>query len=290
MFIFVLLKQIIMKKVITILAAALAICACSSTKKTAAQKENGFPAFDQGGKIAIVAHRGFWDCEAAGHSENSIASLKAAQDNGFWGSEFDVHLTSDDVVIVNHDGNIDGLKIQEHTYAELKDHLLPNGEHRPTIDEYLVQGAKSKKTVLVLELKSLNTPEREDLLVDKSIAALKTHGLYKPDRVAFISFSKHICERVAELCPEFTNQYLNGELGPDALAKLGINGFDYHQKIVSLGKSWVDRAHELGMSTNVWTVNKEKDLSKMIEIGVDAITTNAPLLARELLGEREYRK
>ena len=126
--------------------------------------------------------------------------------------------------------------------------------------------------------------------MDKSIAALKTHGLYKPDRVAFISFSKHICERVAELCPESTNQYLNGELGPDALAKLGINGFDYHQKIVSLGKSWVDRAHELGMSTNVWTVNKEKDLNKMIEIGVDAITTNAPLLARELLGEREYRK
>jgi len=191
---------------------------------------------------------------------------------------------------VNHDGSIDGLKIQEHTYAELKDHLLPNGEHRPTIDEYLDQGAKSKKTVLVLELKSQASPEREDLLVDKCLAALKAHNLYKPERVAFISFSKHMCERIAGLCPEFTNQYLNGELGPEALAKLGINGFDYHKKIVGISKGWVEKAHELGMSTNVWTVNKEKELNNMIEIGVDAITTNAPLLARELLGEKEFKK
>lgn len=55
---------------------------------------------------------------------------------------------------------------------------------------------------------------------------------------------------------------------------------------------WVSRAaraHELGMSVNVWTVNSAENIQKMIDLGVDCITTNDPLLARELLGDREMR-
>ena len=36
--------------------------------------------------VGIVAHRGYWNCEAGGFARNSIAALKAAQDAGFWGS------------------------------------------------------------------------------------------------------------------------------------------------------------------------------------------------------------
>lgn len=49
-------------------------------------------------QVAIVAHRGYWNCEAAGFARNSLASLKAAQDAGFWGSEFDVNMTNDSVL------------------------------------------------------------------------------------------------------------------------------------------------------------------------------------------------
>ena len=47
-------------------------------------------------QVAIVAHRGYWQCEAGGNSHNSIASLKAAQDGKFWGSELDglVHVAA----------------------------------------------------------------------------------------------------------------------------------------------------------------------------------------------------
>lgn len=41
----------------------------------------------------IVAHCGFWNCEEAGYSKNSIASLRCAQEAGLWGSEFDVNMT-----------------------------------------------------------------------------------------------------------------------------------------------------------------------------------------------------
>lgn len=278
-----------MNKLMTILATVLVAVSCGpAARQTAADTTPGFPGIDQKGKTAIVAHRGFWNCEAAGFSENSIASLKAAQDNGFWGSEFDIQLTKDDIVIVNHNNDIDGLKIAENDWATLKTHLLPNGERRPLLEEYLAQGAKSRHTMLVCEFKKQSSPEREDILVDKTIAALKEAGLFKPGRVAFISFSRHICERLAVLCPTFVNQYLNGELSPRKLASLGINGWDYHYKIAGLNASWVKEAHELGMSTNVWTVDKENCIDKMIGLGVDAITTNEPLLVRKILADREF--
>ena len=44
------------------------------------------------------------------------------------------------------------------------------------------------------------------------------------------------------------------------------------------------------MSTNVWTVNKPEKMRKFIDLGIDAITTNEPLVLRDLLGEKEFKK
>lgn len=230
---------------------------------------------NNGPRCSIVSHRGFWNCEDGGMSQNSIAALKAAQDNGFWGSECDVHLTADGEIIVNHDPTIDGLAIADTTYSELSGHLLPNGEKRPTLDEYLSQAEKSK-TVLVLEFKAQANDAHEDELVDKSIACLKEHGLYKPKRVAFISFSHHICLKLAAEAPEFKNQYLNGDIAPEFLHAEGINGIDYHYGVILNHPEWVAQAHSYGMDVNVWTVDDTEVALQLLELGVDAITTNVP--------------
>ena len=257
--------------------------------------ETGFPVIDQRGQIAIVAHRGFWKSEQGGMSENSIAALKAAQDAGLWGSECDIHLTADGVVIVNHNNDIEGKLIREHNFADFAGDLLPNGERRPTIDEYLEQTAKCKTTKLVIEFKKQGSDQREDQLIDKTIAAMKAHNLYTPERILFISFSKHICERLAKEHPQFINQFLSSDPtgineNPVNYYALGINGIDYHYKMFKAHPEWVKTAHEKGMSVNAWTVNKEDDIKAMINLGVDAITTNEPLLVRELLGNKEYKK
>lgn len=270
-------------KNITVIAAAVLLAVASCRGK------NDFPKIDQQGKIAIVAHRGFWNCEAAGFAQNSIASLKEAQDAGLWGSEFDVHITTDDVVLVFHDDRIDGARIDTCESACFAEYRLPNGEKIPTLDEYLSQGEKCSSTVLVLELKKEITPEREDVLVDKCLESLKAHGLLDPSRVVFISFSKYMCDRIAREYPAFVNQYLDKDYTPEQLAADGINGFDYNQKVILQDSTLVARAHELGMSTNVWTVNSRKKIARMIEFGIDAITTNEPLLVREMLGEKEYK-
>lgn len=242
-------------------------------------------------KVAITAHRGFWNCEEAGYMENSIASLAQAQANGFWGSECDVHITGDDCLLVNHNQDLGGFDIHTTPIDVFLEMEHKNGEHPSTVDQYLDQAAKGT-TMLVYEIKPHESEEKENLLVDKTIETLKAHDMYDPAKVMFISFSFNICKRVAEKCPEFTNQFLADEafyLTPDEVHEAGINGIDYEYHMFYEHPDWVARAHELGMSVNVWTVNKLEDMQKMIDLGVDCITTNEPLRLRELLGERELR-
>ncbi len=241
-------------------------------------------------KIAIAAHRGFWKCEAAGQAQNSIASLKAAQENGFWGSEFDVHFTSDNKIVVNHDPAVNGVSIHDNTYATLKEQKLKNGENISTLDEYLAQGLKSKKTVLVLEVKDQGSDERSVELADSAIARLKAYGLFKPSRVIFISFNYAACKHLASLAPKFMVQYLEADKTPAECHADNIKGIDYTYKAFYQHPEWVAEAHKLGMEVNAWTVNKKADIQKMIDLGVDCITTNEPLLVREMLGKRENRK
>ena len=238
----------------------------------------------------IVAHRGFWNCEEAGYAKNSLAALKCAQENGFWGSEFDVNMTADSVLIVFHDSSVDGKRIEKHPYEAFTYFKLENGEPIPTIDQYLEQGKKHPETMLVYELKGHSCDEVEDLFVDLSIEKLKEHGLLDSSRVMFISFSHHICKRLAEKLPDFTVQYLTGNKSPQALDSDNITGIDYHFNILKAKKNWIEESYELGMSTNVWTVNKEEDIKEILTFKVNMITTDFPLLTRKLMKEAKIRE
>ena len=248
---------------------------------------------DAGNRVkgtGIVAHRGFWNCEEAGYAKNSIAALKCAQEAGFWGSEFDVNMTSDGVLLVFHDGRIDGRSIEKHPYEDFKYYRLKNGEPIPTIDQYLEQGKKHPETVLVYELKKHSRPEVEDRFVDLTIAKLEEHGLLDPARVIFISFSYHICKRLAEKLPEFTVQYLEGDKKPAQVKADGINGIDYNYRILKANKKWVGKARRAGMSTNSWTVNKEENMKIILDMKVNMITTDYPLVTREVMKQMDIKE
>jgi glycerophosphoryl diester phosphodiesterase len=236
-------------------------------------------------KSGIVAHRGFWNCEEAGYAKNSIAALRCAQEHGFWGSEFDVNMTQDGVLIVYHDSDVKGKKIEKHPYSEFKDFVIKNGETIPTLDQYLEQGKKYPETMLVYELKPHSCDEVEDRFIELTIEKLTEHELLDPSRVMFISFSLHICEVLAKKLPEFTVQYLDSNKSPDQLADRGINGVDYHHSVFKIHKKWYKQARNNGMSINTWTVNDEKTMKKMFRMGVDQLTTDNPLEARDLLNK-----
>jgi glycerophosphoryl diester phosphodiesterase len=233
----------------------------------------------------IVAHRGFWNCEEAGYAKNSIAALRCAQEAGVWGSEFDVNMTADSVLLVFHDSTVEGKKIEKHNHADFKYFRLKNGEPIPTLEEYLEQAKQSPETMLVYELKCHSCPEVEETAVLLTIEKLKESGLLDPSRVMFISFSKYICERLSQLIPDFDVLYLNGDLKPLEVKKSGIPGIDYHYNVFNNNNGWVKEAQKLDMSVNAWTVNKVENMEQMLNLHVNYLTTDYPLDARALIKE-----
>ncbi|MCQ2135728.1 MAG: glycerophosphodiester phosphodiesterase [Bacteroidales bacterium] len=267
-----------MKKALIIAAALLAIVSFSASAKGPKHK------------VAIVAHRGYWDCELGQHATNSIASLKACQKLGFWGSEFDVNMTSDEVLLVFHDGKIDGKRIDQNPYSEFKDRTIENGEKIPTLDEYLTQAEKSPKTKLVFEIKKASTPEHERRCTELCIKALKAHGLFDPKKVIFISFSLNVCKQLVKSAPGFTVQYLDTDIRPDEIASYGINGVDTEYKALLEDQKWYTEARSHGMSINTWTVNKPDKIKAIILLGVDQLTTNNPEGTRAALKELKIKE
>ena len=221
----------------------------------------------------VIAHRGYWKCE--GSAQNSISSLRNAHQAGVYGSEFDVQITADSVLIVNHDNDFKGHVINLTLFEVIKDSLLSNGEKLPTLEEYLAAGKKLKGLQLVLELKPVKeNPALEQYAVEKCVEMVKKMGLEQ--RVDYISFSLEACKRFAALMPRASVAYLGGYYMPIELLEMGINGFDYHYNEVLMNPFWVDEARNYNMTSNVWTVNDSLLIETLLVGNPSFLTTDNP--------------
>lgn len=229
-----------------------------------------------------IAHRGFWRAE--GSAQNSIASLEKADAEGCYGSEFDVWLTTDSKLVVNHDATFKGHVMEKSSFAEATAIKLDNGENLPSLEQYLKAGKKCK-TKLILELKAHSTAEKENEAVDKIVAMVKKFGLQK--KVEYISFSLNACRQFIKKAPKGTPvYYLNGELSPEQLKEEGFAGMDYHLSVIrDKHPEWTEEAHKLGLKVNCWTIDNAADMLWLIEHGVDFITTDEPAVLQKLLKE-----
>lgn len=221
----------------------------------------------------IIAHRGFWKTKPE-TTENSLKALENAQKLRVYGSEFDVHMSKDGVPVINHNEHHGNMEISESNLKDLQLLKLSNGETIPTLEDYLKQGAKDKKTKLIVEIKPAKSKALEDELVAKTIKAIKDLHLEK--QCELISFSLNICKEIKKISPQLPVQYLNGDLSPAELKKENIDGFDYHYKVLLNNPTWIAEAKKLGLITNSWTVNDEKTYLQLKNLGIDFITTNIP--------------
>ncbi|MDN3689932.1 glycerophosphodiester phosphodiesterase [Cyclobacterium jeungdonense] len=221
----------------------------------------------------VIAHRGAW--KAAAHPQNSLASLQQAVEMGCEGSEFDVWMTKDGILVANHDADHEGMAIEETTYAELLQKPLPNGEKLPTAEAYIKKGMMQLGTKLIFEIKpSQISKARGQELASKSVELVKK--LKAEMWVDYITFDYDIGLKVLELDPEANVAYLTGNKTPQELKDDGFFGFDYNIKIVKENPQWIKEAHDLGLTVNVWTVNQEEDMRWLLEKKVDFITTDEP--------------
>lgn len=259
-----------------IILAATGFYSCHASKKLAIPT----PVFANN---PVVAHRGAF--KKNNLPENSIASLKEAVRLGCTGSEFDIRMTADDSLVINHDPVFHGLEIEKKPYRDLFIYKLSNGEKIPTLREYILAGLQNNKsTRLVCEIKpSEISKERGRAIAVKVISLIKE--LKAAHMVEYISFDFGILEKIIENEPGAVTQYLAGDKSPEQLKGAGINGADYHYSVFKNNPGWIQSAKQQDIFLNVWTVNSPAEMDWVIANKFDFITTNEPELLLERLNK-----
>lgn len=248
-----------------------------------------FSAFAQ---TKVVAHRGFW--QTGNVAQNSLESLIKADEAGCWGSELDVWMTADGVVVVHHDADIDGVRIETARYADIREKTLRNGERLPLLEQYLWEASHHPNMKLVLEVKPHSDKTLEDKCVDEVLRLVKKYCLV--DQTDYISFSMRACERIVARGAQVLNGpngqrsgkrvdkadvrvfYLSGDVAPKDIKAKALRGIDYEQSILLKSHpEWIRECHDLGLEVNVWTVDDLNNVWTLTQQGVDYITTNRPV-------------
>ena len=226
----------------------------------------------------IIAHRGYW--EKGKVPENSLESLKKAQELPIYGSEFDVRMTQDGVVVVYHDPEMDGLSISESDFKVLWNHQISKGKSLPTLEEFLIQGKENNQLVLVIEIKDLENSKDEIQTTNAVLDLLNKHQMW--NQVECISFSLGICQHLKRERNSLKVKYLNGDINPQEISKLGIDGINYEDSVFQEHPNWISEAKELGLSTGSWTVNDPEIFKELRHLEIDFITTDFPQLFFEV--------
>jgi glycerophosphoryl diester phosphodiesterase len=184
-------------------------------------------------------------------------------------------MTADEVLVVNHDHDFQGMDIETSTYEQLLAKTLPNGEKIPTLKAYLTEGMTQKGTKLILEFKpsqlGITRSERVGELSVRTVQELGAKAW-----VEYITFSYEGGLKAIATDPKAKVVYLNGDKTPLQLKEARFFGFDYHISLLRRMPQWIAEAKSLGLTTNSWTINKEEDMGWLLEQGIDFITTDEP--------------
>lgn len=229
-------------------------------------------------KPKMIAHRGLSGLE----QENTCAAFVAAGNRSYFGIETDVHVTKDGQYAVIHDDStlrVAGVElcVEETELQTLRQLTLKPKPFEcpradlciPTLEEYITVCKKYGKTA-VLELKDPMPPEHV-----WQIASVIC-GMDYLEHTIFISFALENLVALREKYPAQPAQYLLSEQPPvdELLAVLQQHDLDldiYHK---SLTKEAVDALHKAGRVVNVWTVDTVEDAQRVMDLGVDYITSN----------------
>jgi glycerophosphoryl diester phosphodiesterase len=260
-----------MKKIIAcalLLVALFTITACGKKQYSeTTQIDNG--------EVKMIAHRGLSGLEV----ENTDEAFILAGKHSYYGIESDVRRTADGKFVMCHDDTLESIagkeiEVEKTTLAELLKVPL-NSKHPElsyvpnlaTLESYILICKEYDKQA-ILELKS-NFTEPE---IVEMVAIIGTLGYL--DRVTFISFNYDNLLFVRKASPSQKAMFLFSELSDETTSKLIKDHFDvaiYHK---ALTKKAVQEFHSAGLEVNVWTVDGESLATKLMDWGVDYITTN----------------
>lgn len=234
-----------------------------------------------------MAHRG----AHMAAPENSWRSFSAAQQLGYKYIETDVRGTADRKVVVFHDADsyrITGLRMR---IANL------------TLKQLRAAGqtASSTADLPLLEETLHEFPElRFNIDLKDSVAAAEIPGILQRtnsyDRVCITSFSarrirqarlgleRAVCTGagVADVAKFLISPAARTRRSPMAVLQLPLA----YRKVPLVGSKLIARAHDAGLQVHVWTLNDRASIRKALDLGVDGIVTDEPILLKDELAAR----
>ncbi|OQY92704.1 MAG: hypothetical protein B6D39_04325 [Anaerolineae bacterium UTCFX2] len=242
-------------------------------------------------KPAIIAHRG----ASASAPENTLAAFKLALHQGADAIELDVKLSADKNVVVMHDSTVDRTtpmkgRVRDFSITDLRrmdagSHfdIAFKGEPVPTLEEVLK--AVGLITVLNIELTNYATPFDE--LPARVAELVRQYKLTQ--RVFFSSFNIVALRRIQQNLPEVPVGLLTPRGWKGALIQ-SLPGFiiDYqslHPELTDATAELIQKAQKQSRKVFVYTVNREQDIERLFQSGVDGIFTDDPLLAKNVLAK-----
>jgi len=242
----------------------------------------------------IYGHRG----SKGNYPENSMLAFKKAIEAGVAGMELDIHLTKDNEIVVFHDSTLDRTStgtgyIKDLTLAEIRQHTIGqkftdfanyeaswDEEKIPTLAEVL-ELFKAHDIEVNIELKTyeFTYPGIEE----KMLEVVKASG-YDTDKVIYSSFHLPTLIRIQKLDEAakvaLLTDYYFLTLPGDFIDEFGWDGMHPGKDIVlKYPEIWGPVADKI----RIWTVNDPEEMKTLIDMGVEAIVTDYPEIAVELV-------
>ncbi|GER66123.1 glycerophosphoryl diester phosphodiesterase [Weizmannia acidilactici] len=238
----------------------------------------------------IFAHRG----SAGTHPENTMEAFLQAERAGADGIELDVQLSKDGEIVVIHDETVNRTTsgkgfVKDFTLAELqnldvRDRFGVAGKLRIPALKEVFGWLKTNRLLCNIELKTakISYPSIEE----KTVALIKAYQL--EERVIFSSFNHYSIIHCYRLAPEIEIAPLYSEMlfMPWVYAK-SIRAGGIHPRLVTTSDQIIQTAMENGIAVRPYTVNTEKDMRRLFEIGCTAIITDYPEMAERIRKEYE---
>lgn len=225
----------------------------------------------------LVAHRGVSGLE----TENTSASFISAGNRSYYGIETDIHKTKDGRFVCIHDVDTkrvsnEVIDVTKATYEEIKAVKLKDFysdvEGRedlviPLLEDYISICKKYLKHA-VLELK--------DEFADEDLRAIVdiVEGLGYLQSTTFISFVPSNLTGLRAILPNQSIMALTDTMNDKIKQFLIDNRLDLDVYFRFVDEELVKELKEHGIKINVWTVDDVDLANKLIEWGVDYITTN----------------
>lgn len=228
-------------------------------------------------QTAILAHRGF----SARYPENTMDAFQAAHKFGADGIELDVQLTKDGIPVIIHDETLDRTTngtgyVKDYTLEELKQWntgTKTNHDHFisiPSLEEYF-EWVKQTSLITNIELKN-------GIILYEGIeeAVLSLIGAYQLEsRVILSSFNHYSLAKVAKLNPEIETAilFMEGLYKPwDYARTVGASGLHCLHPIAQ--PFVIEQSLKENIAIRPFTVNQEKDLTRLISSKCSAIITD----------------